>query len=262
MDAVGTFVFAVVLSVGFMSGVFAVGRQLRRFDIIDAAWGFVFIVIAFGALLAHTLLGGQDITWAQFAVIGTVTVWGARLATHIGQRVAKTTQEDPRYTYIRSKWASNTDAMVFWRIYMVQALLAVLVSTPVLVVMMSTEVLLPMFVVVGLLVWAVGFVIESVADLELDVFVDRHPGKLMKTGLWKYSRHPNYFGEIVQWWGIGLMSLSVVHGWVGFIGPLVLTFLLLFVSGIPPTERRLSRKEGWGAYKIHTSALLPLPPKK
>ena len=84
----------------------------------------------------------------------------------------------------------------------------------------------------------------------------------MTKGLWKYSRHPNYFGEMMQWWGLGVMALSVDYGWLSLIGPIVLTFLLLFVSGVPLAEKRSQKREGWTVYKRRTSAVVPMPPIK
>ena len=121
-------------------------------------------------------------------------------------------------------------------------------------------IVVPAFVLAGLIVWMVGFVFETVGDLQLEAFVAHNPGKLMTKGLWKYSRHPNYFGEMTQWVGIGVMALSVDYGWVSLIGPFVITYLLLFVSGIPPAERRSSKRPGWDDYKRRTSAVVPLPP--
>jgi steroid 5-alpha reductase family enzyme len=145
---------------------------------------------------------------------------------------------------------------------MVQALLATIIALPVIILLMSVYIVVPAFILAGAIVWLIGFLIEAAADLQLEEYVTNHPGKLMKTGLWKYSRHPNYFGEMMQWWGIGIMALSVDYGWLGLIGPLVLTFLLLFVSGVPLAEKRSEKREGWGAYKRRTSVIFPLPPLK
>lgn len=261
-DLVVSFLLALFLSLAFMTGVFFIGKEIKRFDVVDAAWGFVFIVIAVGTMMLSTVMHQSDIHWAKLAVVSVVAIWGARLATHIGHRITRTDREDPRYTEIRSKWKSNTDRNVFVRIYMVQAVLATIVALPVIVINASNEIILPEFVVAGLIIWGVGFVIESIADLQLESSLVRHPGKLMTTGLWKYSRHPNYFGELMQWWGIGVMALSVAGGWFSIIGPLVLTFLILYVSGVPPAERRSAQKIGWTHYKRRTSVLVTLPPAR
>lgn len=262
MDIIISFAVALFLSVGFMSGMFFIGKRMGRYDVIDVGWGFVFIVIAVGSMLFHAAVNQTGISWASLLVVSAVAVWGARLATHIAHRVAKTAEEDPRYTAIRSSWRVNNDTAVYWRLFIFQAVLATLVALPVLLITTSPTVVVPEFVIAGLVVWLVGFVIEAVADLQLEVHIDRSPGTLMSRGLWRYSRHPNYFGELMQWWGIGVMALSVDFGWVGLIGPLLLTFLILFVSGIPPAEKRMARKHGWGDYKKRTSVLMPMPPAR
>jgi steroid 5-alpha reductase family enzyme len=109
--------------------------------------------------------------------------------------------------------------------------------------------------------WLVGFVVESVADRQLAAFIKdkSNKGKVLDTGLWRYSRHPNYFGELLQWWAIGLIAAQTAYGWIGFAGPLLLTILIVFVSGIPPIENRRRDNPAYQDYKRRTSRLVPLP---
>lgn len=262
MDIINALCVSFILSVGFMSGVFVIARRIKRYDVIDMGWGIVFIVIAMGVLIQSTITHQSDIHWGQLLITALVAVWGSRLATHIGHRLQRTSEEDPRYVELRSKWKGNMEHNVFMRIYMVQAVLAVIVALPIIFVNSSQFIVVPAFLIAGAIVWFVGFVFESVADLQLESFVTKHPGKLMTKGLWKYSRHPNYFGEMMQWWGLGVMALSVDYGWLSLIGPIVLTFLLLFVSGVPLAEKRSQKREGWTVYKRRTSAVVPMPPIK
>ena len=262
MDLVNALSVSLVLSIGFMSGVFFIGRRKGRYDVFDMAWGLVFIVIALGVLAYNSISQQSYMQSGQLLITALVAIWGSRLATHIGHRLQRTTAEDPRYVEMRSKWKGKMARNIFFRIYMLQAVLAVIIALPVILVNSSQYSILPVFLLAGAAVWLVGFVVESVADLQLESFVMRYPGQLMTTGLWKYSRHPNYFGEMVQWWGLGVMALSVSYGWLGLIGPTVLTFLLLYVSGVPIAEKRSERREGWAAYKHRTSAVFPLPPSK
>jgi len=116
----------------------------------------------------------------------------------------------------------------------------------------------------GFLLWLFGYIFESVGDAQLSRFI-RNPsnkGKLMQTGLWRYTRHPNYFGEVVQWWAIGIMALSVSGGWMGMIGPLVITFLILKVSGIPMLEAKMLLKPEFREYKRKTSVFIPWFPRE
>lgn len=110
-------------------------------------------------------------------------------------------------------------------------------------------------------VWIIGFLCESIADNQLRAFINNplNKGHIMQTGLWKYSRHPNYFGEVTQWWGIFIIGLGVAFGTLGIIGPLVITFLIVFVSGIPLAEKGMANNPEYQVYKSKTSALIPLP---
>ncbi len=115
----------------------------------------------------------------------------------------------------------------------------------------------------GELVWAIGFLYEAIADAQLQEFKD-DPKKtgILDTGLWRSSRHPNYFGEAILWWGIWLPALSVPWGWATVVGPLTITLLLRYVSGVPMAERLMEGREGWDDYAARTSVFIPRPPAK
>jgi steroid 5-alpha reductase family enzyme len=116
----------------------------------------------------------------------------------------------------------------------------------------------------GVCVWLFGFLFESVGDAELARFArDPHNrGKILQSGLWQYTRHPNYFGEVVQWWGIWLLAVGVPGGWFGIVGPLTITFLILKVSGIPMLEKKMAENPDFAEYKRRTSVFLPWIPKR
>ena len=116
---------------------------------------------------------------------------------------------------------------------------------------------------IGVVVWLIGFYFEVVGDLQLSRFLANpsNKGTLMTSGLWRYTRHPNYFGEVTQWWGIYLIAVSVPYGWVGIIGPALITILILKVSGIPLLEKHKAGQPEWEAYKSRTSKFIPLPPR-
>ena len=262
MDLISSILLSILLAIGFMSGVFVIGKRMKRYDVVDMAWGLVFIVIALGVLMYYGFVHGGDIHWGKLLITSLIAIWGARLATHIGHRLQRTTQEDHRYVELRAKWRGNIERNIFFRIFMVQALLATVIALPVIFVNASTMIVVPAFLLAGAVVWLIGFVFESVADLQLESFITQKKGELMTEGLWKYSRHPNYFGEMTQWWGIGIMALSVDYGWFSLLGPLVLTFLLLFVSGVPLAEKGSEKRAGWKDYKRRTSVVIPLHPIK
>lgn len=257
MDWLSTFWLGLVGAVTFLSVVFLMGSSSKRFDIIDVAWGPTFGVIALISMLNHAA------TWWKLLVIAMILIWGARLALHVGRRFIESREEDPRYVTMRRTWPQRAIRLqIFLRIYLAQALLASIVSLPVVLVLSSTTHLLGL-TLVGLAMWLAGFLLETLADRQLRDFiaVPAHKGQLMTDGLWHYSRHPNYFGEITQWWGIGIIALGTSFGALGLIGPLMITLLILFVSGVPPAERRTASKPGWNTYKQRTSMIIPWPPK-
>jgi steroid 5-alpha reductase family enzyme len=116
----------------------------------------------------------------------------------------------------------------------------------------------------GIIIWIVGFYFESTGDAQLKKFIadPANKGKLMDKGLWHYSRHPNYFGEVTMWWGIFVIALSVPYGIVSIIGPIVITILITKISGIPLVEKSFAGKPGFDEYKRTTSIFFPLPSKK
>ncbi|MDB5186870.1 MAG: hypothetical protein JWM07_342 [Candidatus Saccharibacteria bacterium] len=243
-----------------MTGVFIVGRHLSRFDIVDSAWGPAFIVVSVTSLLvsdtAHPI---------QYLITGMVAVWGLRLSGHIYRRFRASAAEDKRYVEMRKKWKSgNENVAIFFRIYLTQAILATIICLPVIIINVSNMATVSPVAIIGLAIWIIGFTVEALADRQLRDFV-RNPqnkGYLMTRGLWRYSRHPNYFGELTLWWGVGIMALAVPYGWIGLVGPALISYLLIFVSGISPTEKAFAGRLGWDDYKNQTSVLFPWFPGK
>ena len=244
-------------AVAFMTIVFLAAQKIKRLDIVDAAWGVVFIVIAFGSLW----LGPAGPL--QLLATSLVTIWGARLSFYIARRLARSSSEDPRYTAMRQTWKGSAALNAYLRIFVTQAFLAFVISASVITINLGNVVTIDVVAVAGGLVWLIGFLFEAVGDAQLrrHLASPANKGKLMTSGLWRYTRHPNYFGEAVQWWGIFIIALYVPWGWLTIIAPVTITVLLLCVSGVPMTEKRFEGKPGWDAYKKRTSVFIPLPPK-
>lgn len=235
----------------FMTLAFVVAKQRKRLDMVDTAWGLGFIVVAWSVYL-------QEPATRTLVIAGLVSIWGLRLANHIWRRSRKKDEDDPRYQEIASKWQGNYWLRAYFSVFMLQGALVLVVSLPVTVA--SSEPLngWAWLTWLGLLIWLKGFVFESIADHQLAQYLKlKDRPKVLKTGLWKYSRHPNYYGEIVQWWGIGIIALQVNYGWLGLIGPLTLTLLIVFVSGIPPIEKRRAKDPEYRRYMQRTSPLIP-----
>jgi steroid 5-alpha reductase family enzyme len=243
-----------LLLLAFMTVAFVIAKLRNRIDTVDMAWGLGFVISAVAVAVQHR-------TIACFLIALLVSVWGLRLSIHIGLR-ARSRGEDPRYEAMSKKWKGNKWLRAYVSIFLLQGILIWIVGLPIMLAANSVIHGLLWLNIVGDIVWAVGFVIEAMSDYQLSKFLKRknHP-KVMQEGLWHYSRHPNYFGELTQWWGIGIICLQVSYGWLGLLGPLSLSLLIIFVSGIPPIEKRHQKDPAYAAYTARTSSLIPLPPK-
>ncbi len=242
----------------YMTLVFILSQRIKRLDIVDVAWGGAFVTIAISSLL----LGSRGLL--QFIVTTLVLIWGIRLSASILKRLMRSKIEDPRYTEMRKTWKGNNALNAYVRIFIVQVVLALVISAGVVTVNLSPEMGIGAWGITGVFVWLIGFLFETIGDHQLRLHLSdpANRGKLLTSGLWRYTRHPNYFGEAMQWWGISVIALSVPFGWLTIVAPLTITILLLFVSGVPLTEKRFEGRPGWGAYKKRTSVFFPLPPKR
>lgn len=242
----------------FMAAVFVLAQLWKNNSIVDIAWGPGFIVVTAALLAREPVLGP-----AQALVTALVLVWGLRLAAHIFSR-NKGKPEDFRYAKMRKDWGRAVVVKSFFFIFMLQGLLMLIVSLPITAVFSSPARPLGAVEVAGALVFAAGFIFEVVGDRQLAAHI-RNPankGRLMTKGLWSTTRHPNYFGEAMLWWGIGLIALPSANGGLALAGPLTITLLLVFVSGVPLLERKHAGRPDWEAYKARTSMFVPWFPKK
>jgi len=244
-----------VLLFGFMTLAYGVARWRQRLDTVDTAWALGFMLVAWAAY-------GQQASGRSLLVAILVTIWGARLSSHIWQR-AQRRGEDPRYQELTQKWRGNIWLRAYVTIFLLQGSLIWLVSLPVVVAAGQPLSGLGWLSLAGAIIWLAGFIFEAIADQQLKVFISQkdHP-KVLQTGLWRNSRHPNYFGELSQWWGIGVIACQASYGWLGLLGPVTLSLLIIFVSGIPPIEKRRLKDPEYAAYKRHTSGLIPLPTRR
>ena len=245
----------ILLVIIFMTIFYLIAYLRKRVDTVDIAWGLGFVVIAVATALHRPSLGTKVV-----AIL--VTIWGLRLATHIALR-SRGKKPDPRYQEITKKWKGNYWLRAYLSIFLTQGLLMLAVAAPIFFASGQPLYDWKILIYIGALIWIIGFVIEAIADQQLAVYLkNKKRPKLLNKGLWKYSRHPNYFGELTQWWGIGVIALSAERGYLGLIGPLLITYLIVFVSGIPPIEKRRSKDAVYRKYQKTTSPLIPWPPKK
>lgn len=231
--------------------VFLYGYSKKRLDIIDVFWGLSFIVVG----LVYAVMNIDNLNIATSVAFMCITVWGLRLSSHIFVRFKSNRTQDKRYTDLANSFI-NKPILVYIKVFAFQALLASLIMLVYLAGMLSSRQHL-VLIIAGSILWLFGFAFESVADSQLKKHIANKSGGLIKTGLWKYSRHPNYFGEIVQWWAVWLMLAGGEFAAIGLIGPVIISVFIIFISGIPMLEKRMSNKEGWTEYKKSTSIIIP-----
>lgn len=253
------FLSAVVLGV-YMTGLYVLSLVLKNNGVADIGYGVGVMVVVSTALY----LAPPVSVWVT--VLGALPfVWGARLALRIFRKNYGK-PEDFRYKAWREEWGTTFWWRSYLQVYLLQGAVIFLVALPVtLTVLFPAEAPTQWLVAVGVVLWLIGFFFETVGDAQLDAFIKNpeNKGKIMMSGLWKYSRHPNYFGESTMWWGIALMSLGLsAFPLYGFISPVLITYFLLYVSGVPMLEKRWEGNPEWEAYKARTSVIVPLPPRK
>jgi steroid 5-alpha reductase family enzyme len=240
---------------------FTVAKIVHKHSVIDTAWGLLFVVITVSALVTSIESGaGDTLRRAVLAVLAIA--WGVRLAGHIGARTIGR-PEDPRYEALLAKAKGNPDLYALRMVYLLQGALAFVISAPIQVGMFESG---PMGVIgwVGVAVWLLGVGFEAIGDRQLEAF-RRDPakkGQIMQTGLWRYTRHPNYFGDACVWWGIFIVAAQHWPGVLTLPAPVIMTLLLTKGSGARILDKHMSSRAGWAEYARRTSAFVPLPPKR
>lgn len=220
---------------------------------MDIAWGLGFVLIAYYSLIKAALYQPSHLL-----ITSLITIWGIRLSAHIYLR-NKGRGEDQRYKKWRHEWGNSFVWRSYMQIFLLQGLMMFLISLPIIVINNNTKGDLNTFTMIGLIVWAIGFFFESIGDYQLYQFIkNKHDQKtILQTGVWRYTRHPNYFGEVTMWWGIFIISLPNSYALLCLISPLLITFLILYVSGIPMTEQMFADNPEFQQYKKKTSAFFP-----
>lgn len=248
---------AIIIFVYFFT-LFVVGTLLKNNSIVDIGWGIGFVILAWILLFLRL-----PAALVRVSITLLVSLWGLRLFYHILKR-NHGKPEDFRYVAFRKAWGKWVIPRAFLQVYMLQGLLMFLIALPFILLKDGQAQVNYVLFVIGVLVFAVGFTFESVGDAQLKAFLSDpdNRGKIMDGGLWHYTRHPNYFGEATLWWGIFLIALSGGVTPFAVIGPVTITLLLLFVSGVPLLEKSMKDKPGYAEYAAKTSIFVPWFPKK
>jgi len=231
---------------------------LRDVSIVDPAWGIGFVLVAW---LAFALGDGCRGRRVLLAALGSV--WGVRLAAYLLARKLRERREDPRYARMRAHHGERFALVSLGSVFLLQGALMWVVSLPVAAAAPQPD-RLGVLDGLGCAIWAVGLFFEAVGDRQLASFKadPANAGRVMDRGLWRYTRHPNYFGDFLVWWGIYLIALSTGSAWWAIAGPLVMSTLLIRVSGKGLLERHMRPRPGYAEYVSRTSGFFPLPPRR
>jgi len=230
---------------------------LRDASIADPAWGAGFVLIAW---LAYAI--GEGCRGRRLLLGALVSVWGARLALYLIARKLRERREDARYAAMRERHGRRFVLVSLATVFLLQGALMWVISLPFAVAAAQPQRLGPLDALGGA-AWAVGVFFEAVGDHQLARFKadPANAGRVMDSGLWRYTRHPNYFGDFMVWWGIYIVALSTGYAWWTIVSPLVMSTLLIRVSGKRLLEAQMRQRPGYAEYVARTSGFFPLPPR-
>ncbi|NHK29838.1 MAG: DUF1295 domain-containing protein [Asgard group archaeon] len=287
------FLYAFIGIFGLAILLYFIGHLKKNIGIIDIFWSLFFVLgtyITFLVQFIVRIITERDGYLTQIIILGLISIWGFRLSYHIARRnIGK--PEDRRYANFRETWADKYYLKTFLQIFIMQATWAFMIASPIFFANSLYETsLLPLPdnhwtigsfqlyypenlvqiipIIIGGLVWILGFYFEAIGDRQLRKFIKNpeNKGKIIETGLWKYTRHPNFFGEMTMSWGIFIITLTFVDSnpliLITIIGPIMYTLLIRFVTGVPPLEKHMITKPGFKEYMKRTSVIIPWFPKK
>jgi len=243
-----------------MTVMWLISLRLKNTSIVDIIWGFGFVLVNWVAFFLTPDSFGER----KWIINILVTLWGLRLTTHIFLR-NKGKPEDFRYVAWRNQYGKKWWWYSYLQTFMLQGGLMFLISAPLIHTQaISTPTRLGILEFMGIIIWIIGFFFETVGDLQLEKFKQNpaNKGKLLNSGVWLYTRHPNYFGDSAQWWGFYLIAAGSTFGFLTIFSPIIMTYFLIKVSGVAMLERTMAeRKPGYKEYMQTTNAFIPWFPK-
>ena len=254
-------VAAAVAIVVLMVGTWLVSLVWHDASIVDPVWPLGFVVIAW---VTRAVATGHGEVTRQWIIVAMTTIWGLRLSGYLAWR-KHGAPEDHRYQAMRRHRGDRFPLASLFTVFALQGVLMWIVSLPVQLGQTRVTPDVGALALIGVAIWLVGFTFETVGDAQLARFKadPTSAGQVMDQGLWRYTRHPNYFGDTCVWWGIALVAAETGVGAIGIVGAAVMTVLLLRVSGIPMLERTMAkRRPDYTAYVERTSAFIPRPPRR
>lgn len=245
----------------FMTACFVWSVRTQKLTVVDTAWGIGFVLVALSAAVVS--LGGDSSRVLPWLLVAMTAIWGLRLAIYLHRRNSGK-DEDPRYAELAQADGRSFAQVAVARVFAPQGIAMFLVSTPLMIGSQNARVSTPLLVV-GVLVWALGVFFEATGDAQLARFKSDpdNRGAIMDRGLWRYTRHPNYFGDACVWTGIWLVAAGSVPGLVTVVSPIAMTVFLTKVTGAALNEKGMRRsKPGYEDYVRRTSGFVPLPPRR
>jgi steroid 5-alpha reductase family enzyme len=253
-------IISLIAALGLMLVLWVWQLKSGRADWVDVAWA-----ASIGLLAIGYAIFGEGSPEKRLLVVIVAGTWSFRLVRHLAVRLASHSEEDGRYQAIREHFGSHQQ--VFLLVFFAgQGLLAWLFSLPAWVVANDPSATLSGWVIAGVLVWFVSLTGESIADRQLATFRNApdNRGQVCTVGLWRYSRHPNYFFEWLHWFSYPLIAFGAPNHWLTWLGPVLMLLFLYRLTGIPYTEKQAlkSRGEAYRRYQAETSAFFPWPPKR
>jgi steroid 5-alpha reductase family enzyme len=250
---------ALLVILSLMVLLWLISLALKNSSIVDIFWGTGFAISAW----VYFVLTPDGFMLRKLLIAILTTIWGLRLSLYILWRNAGK-GEDFRYQVWRKEAGANWWWRSFFKVFLLQGILMWIISAPLLAAQFrSTPNRLTVLDFLGAALWLIGFFFEAVGDLQLARFKadPANKGMVMKHGVWRYTRHPNYFGDAAQWWGFFLIAASA-GGWWTVFSPFIMTLFLLRVSGVTLLEKTLSSRPGYNEYIASTSAFVPWFPRK
>lgn len=238
-----------------------IARRLGRYNVVDVTWSLAIAGITVASFIWSAHSGGD--TARRALVLAMMVIWAIRLAGHIASR-NRGHGEDPRYAAILSKATGSVPMHALRRVFLPQAVIAFAISMPLQIAMYQRGGHTALDVS-GAVLWLVGLTFEAVGDAQLAAYIKRRTSSesVMDTGLWRYTRHPNYFGEALLWFGLWLPTAHDWRGLIAVLSPLIVTYLVGFASGKPLLEKAMAkRKPTYADYMKRTSGFVPLPPRR
>jgi steroid 5-alpha reductase family enzyme len=237
---------------------FIIGILKKNNAIVDSCYGLGYVVVVW---VSFILL--DPFSLRQLITTILVTIWGARLFFYVTIRNWGK-PEDYRYQAMRRRFGDKIISKSYTNIYLFQGLIILIVGFSALFINVSDNPSINWLDFIGIILWIIGFYFEAIGDYQLYKFKKdpQNKGKVMDQGLWKYTQHPNYFGEVVMWWSIYILSVSIPFGFITVFSPVIITFMIIKVSGIRLLNRRFDGDDKYADYRKKTSVFFPWFPKK